>query len=31
MLQIILLIIVGIFGGYALNKMSKPPAENKKL
>ncbi len=31
MLQIILLIAVGIFGGYALNRMTKPPVENKKL
>ena len=28
MLQIILLIIIGIFGGYALNKMTKPPVKN---
>ncbi len=31
MIQTILLVVVGIFGGYALNKMTKPPVENKKM
>lgn len=29
MLQTILLIILGILGGYALNIMTKPPVEKK--
>lgn len=29
MIQVILLIVIGIFGGYAINKMTQPPAENK--
>ena len=29
MLQIVLLIIVGILGGYALNRMTKPPVDGK--
>lgn len=31
MIQTVLLIIIGIFGGFALNRMTKPPVENKKI
>lgn len=30
MIQTALLIIIGLFGGYALNKMTKPPVKNEK-
>lgn len=31
MIQTVLLIIIGIFGGFALNRMTRPPIENKKM
>lgn len=31
MIQNVLLIIIGIFGGFALNRMTRPPIDNKKM